>query len=60
MYKVVKVAKSEEDLERVREEARRELKELLWKEVWRDSVDLPLSVEKIRRVDDWFEVTAEV
>lgn len=60
MFRVVKVASSEADLERVREEARRELKEMLWKEVWRDLVDVPLKSEQVRRVDGLYEVILEV
>lgn len=60
MFRVVKVARSEADLERVREEARRELKEMLWKEVWRDLVDVPLKSEQVRRVDGLYEVILEV
>lgn len=49
---------------RSREEARRRaeemLKERLWREVWKECVDLPVKKEKVMEVDGIFEVEIEV
>ena len=47
-----------------REEARRRaeemLKERLWREVWKECVDLPVKKEKVVEVDGIFEVEIEI
>ena len=49
---------------RSREEARRRaeemLKERLWREVWKECVDLPVKKEKVVEVDGIFEVEIEI
>ena len=49
---------------RSREEARRRaeemLKERLWREVWKDCVDLVVKKEKVVEVDGIFEVEIEI
>ena len=49
---------------RSREEARMRaeemLKERLWREVWKECVDLPVKKEKVVEVDGIFEVEIEI
>lgn len=49
---------------RSREEARRRaeemLKERLWREVWKECVELPVRNEKVVEVDGIFEVEIEI
>lgn len=56
--KVTRVARSAEELQRVRRECMAELKERMWSEVWCDMVSLPVK-ESVRRVDGWYEITLE-
>lgn len=59
MYKETGVGKSKEEARRKAEEA---LKERLWREVWKDNVDVPReAVESVVEVcDELYEVTIEI
>ena len=58
--KVVKIARDAGECERVMRECEEELKERLWREVWRDMVELEGVRRSVRRVDDWYEITVEI
>ena len=60
MYRVVKVARDESELEQVRLACERELKDLLWREVWRDMVELEGVEERVVDVGGFYEVTLEI
>jgi len=58
MYKETGVGRSKAEARHKAEEA---MKERLWKEAWKDEIELPRSaVESVREVEGMFEVTIEI
>lgn len=58
---VSKVASSEDLVAEVTGEALEELKELMWKDVWKDCIDLPHAKVEVRKLSDGgFMITAKI
>lgn len=47
-------------MEEARKRAEEALKERLWKEVWKEEIELPVKSEKVIEVEGMFEIEIEV
>lgn len=54
MIQVIKLACGEEEISVVKQKAVEELKEKLWKEVWKENIELPQVDFDIRSLGDGF------
>lgn len=60
MMQVTKLACGEEEISAVKQQAVDELKEKLWKEVWKENIDLPQVDFDVRSLGDGlYQVTAK-
>lgn len=60
MMQVTKLACGEEEISAVKQQAVDELKEKLWKEVWKENIDLPQVDLDVRSLGDGlYQVTAK-
>ena len=60
MIRVVKIASGEEEISDMKRLAVEELKEQLWREVWKDNIDLPEVIFDVRSLGDGlYQVTAK-
>ena len=58
---VSKIACGEKELSSVKRQAVEELKEKMWKEVWKENIDLPQATVKVYNLgQDIFEVVASI
>lgn len=61
MIQVSKIACGEEELSAVKKQAVEELKEKMWKEVWKENIDLPQAkVEVVSLGEGIYQVTAKI
>lgn len=61
MMQVSKIACSEGELSSVKAQALEELKEKMWKEVWKENIDLPQAKIKVHSLaDGLYKVTAKI
>lgn len=61
MMQVSKIACGEEELSAVKRQAVEELKERMWKEVWKENIDLPQAkVEVVSLGEGIYQVTAKI
>lgn len=61
MMQVSKIACGEEELSSVKAQAVEELKEKMWKEVWKENIDLPQAKVVVHSLGDGlYEVTAKI
>lgn len=61
MMQVSKIACGEEELSSVKKQAVEELKEKMWKEVWKENIDLPQAKVKVVSLGEGiYQVTAKI
>lgn len=61
MMQVSKIACGEDELSAVKQQAVEELKERMWKEVWKENIDLPQAkVEVVTLEEGIYKVTAKI
>lgn len=60
MMEVCIIARNAEEVPMCREAALEELKERLWREVWKESIDLPGARVKVEPVSEGYKITAEI
>ena len=58
---ITKIAKSEDDVSAVVEEVFEEMKERLWRETWKEMIELPQAKVEVRKDKDGnFSVTVKI
>lgn len=61
MMQVSKIACGENELSSVKQQAIEELKEKMWKEVWKENIDLPQAKVEVHSIGDgMYQVTAKI
>ena len=61
MMKVSKIVCDPNEVSRAKKQAVEELKEKMWKEVWKENIDLPQATVKVYNLgQDIFEVVASI
>lgn len=61
MMQVSKIACGEKELSSVKRQAVEELKEKMWKEVWKENIDIPQAKVEVHSLGDGlYEVTAKI